>query len=46
MDVIILSLGEPSGWTESMLAVVVSRIAASGVVVTAGVGDKVSSACG
>ena len=40
---IILSLGEPSGWTASTVALVVDRIAASGVVVTVAVGDNVSS---
>lgn len=45
-DIIVLSFSEPSGWTDSTLAVLVSRIANSGIVVTVEAGDNVSSACG
>lgn len=45
-DIITLSLGQPSGWSEPTVSVLVDRIAASGVVVTAAVGNVVSSACG
>lgn len=40
MDVLTLSLGGPSGWSESTSAVVASRIAASGRVVTIAAGKK------
>ncbi|KAF7315658.1 Subtilisin-like protease [Mycena indigotica] len=38
-DIITLSLGEPSGWTESTASVVASRIAAEGRVVTIAAGN-------
>ncbi|OXG36623.1 peptidase [Cryptococcus neoformans Ze90-1] len=40
MDVINLSLGEPSGWTESTLSVFASRVVAKGTVVTVSAGNQ------
>ncbi|KAJ7091118.1 peptidase S8/S53 domain-containing protein [Mycena epipterygia] len=39
MDILTLSLGAPSGWTESTASVVASRIAAQGRVVTVAAGN-------
>ncbi|KAG5639795.1 hypothetical protein DXG03_003449, partial [Asterophora parasitica] len=38
-DILTLSLGQFDGWTESFVAVVASRIAASGIVVTIAAGN-------
>ncbi|WVQ82219.1 hypothetical protein IAT38_004347 [Cryptococcus sp. DSM 104549] len=40
MDVINLSVGEVSGWTESMLSVLASRIVAKGTVVVSSAGNQ------
>lgn len=40
MDVITVSIGAPSGWTDNALAVVANRIAAEGVVVTFAAGNS------
>lgn len=42
-DIITLSIGSPSGWTESTSSVVADRIAASGKIVTISAGNDVSS---
>ncbi len=40
-DILTLSLGDNSGWTEGMASVVASRIAASGKIVTVAAGNDV-----
>lgn len=40
-DILTLSIGEPSGWNESITNVVASRIALSGKVVTVAAGNDV-----
>ncbi|ODO08780.1 peptidase [Cryptococcus wingfieldii CBS 7118] len=40
MDIINLSIGEASGWTESMLSVFVSRLVNNGTIVTSSAGNQ------
>ncbi len=42
-DILTMSLGDTSGWTESTISVVASRIAGLGKIVTSAAGNDVSS---
>lgn len=45
-DILNLSLGSADGWTETTIAVIASRVADQGKVVTIAVGNDVSSLTG